>query len=397
MRIAVVGSGVSGLVVARLLATKYDVQLFEAGDYPGGHANTVDVDLDGQSFAVDTGFMVFNERTYPNFIRLLKLLGISTQPSDMSFSVSCEASGLEYQGSSLNGLFASAAILSVHAFIGCSPTLCDLIERHTASSKQGTPRLTLREFLARHGFGNELRDRYLLPMTAAIWSCPPENVLDFPARFLLQFMQNHGLLQLTDRPQWLTIPGGSRRYVEALTARLGCETSFEHPRLSHQSTRRPRACGILKATRRRYSTPSCSPLTRTHRCGCWPMSDQLERELLSAFPYQRNEAVLHTDESWLPRRRAAWASWNYRITHTGGTRVCVTYDLSRLQNVNSPRRLLVTLNPSTPIAAEHVLRRFTYHHPVFSQEDGRRASAVATDQWPSANVLLWCLLAARFS
>lgn len=379
MRIAIIGSGVSGLVAARILATKHDVHLFEAANYVGGHANTVNIDLDGQTFAVDTGFMVFNERTYPNFVRMLRALGIPPQPSDMSFSVSCENSGLEYQGSSLTGLFAQRSNLLRPRFYRM---LSEILRFNRIAQRfvQSTQvELTVGEFLARHRLGAEIRDNYLLPMTAAIWSCPFDEILCFPARLLLMFMQNHGLLQLTDRPRWLTVPGGSRRYIQSLTKGMGSRVRLNSPiasvrRYGHHVKVQP--CGeapqVFDAVVMATHADTTLRLLKD--------ADPHERELLAAFPYRRNEAILHTDESWLPRRRAAWASWNYRITKDTGREVCVTYDVGRLQRINSHRRLLVTLNPPRPVDENQVLGSFTYHHPVFSLR-----SSAAQSRWDEIN------------
>lgn len=378
MKIAVIGSGVSGLVAARLLATRYDVQLFEAAETAGGHANTVDVEIDGRHFAVDTGFMVFNDRTYPLFTRMLELLEIEAQPSDMSFSVSCERTGLEYQGSSLGGLFAQHKNLLRPKFFRM---LLEIVRfNRTAKAYLIAPEqgLTLGEFLSRMRFCAELRDHYLLPMTAAIWSCPAKQVLDFPARFLFQFMENHGLLQLKNRPKWLTVPGGSRKYVEALTYALGNRVHLGSP--VKQVTRHPH--GVLLEFFEKPSRMFDLVVLATHADTSLRLlsdANDAEHTLLSAFPYQPNEAILHTDESWLPQRKAAWASWNYRIS-ANNTQVCVTYDLTRLQRIESPRRLLVTLNPPREIDSRYVLKQFSYQHPVFSAD-----AIVAQTRWSEIN------------
>jgi len=240
-------------------------------------------------------------------------------------------------------------------------------------------RQTLGEFLERGQFGDALRDHYLLPMSAAIWSCPTADVLDFPARFLLEFMRNHGLLQLRDRPQWLTIPGGSRRYVDALLADLGRRARLNQP--VQRVTRHEEHVELEFFDEQPQEFDAVVMATHADTTlGLLADADGLERSLLGAFTYQANEAVLHTDESWLPARQAAWASWNYRISAGKASQVCVTYDLTRLQCLNSPRRLLVTLNPPKPIKADCVLRQFTYHHPVFSRE-----AVAAQWWWPEIN------------
>lgn len=379
MRIAVVGSGISGLVAARLLATRHEVQLFEAGSYLGGHANTVDAEIDGQNYSVDTGFMVFNERTYPRFTQLLKLLDVESQPSDMSFSVSCEQTGLEYQGSSLSGLFAQATNLVRPKFYRMIADILRFNRQAINALGNLDSRLTLRELLQNWRLSDSFREHYLLPMTAAIWSCPTSSVLDFPALFLLEFMHNHGLLQIRDRPQWRTIPGGSRRYVRALTAGMADRI---HLNCAVESITRDSQQALLQFKNGNLQSFDAVVLA-THSDTTLRLladTDVHERSVLNAFKYQPNQAVLHTDESWLPTRKAAWASWNYRIAGGENPQVCVTYDLTRLQRIPSPRRLLVTLNPPRPIESQYVLREFAYQHPVFSLE-----SIEAQKKWTEIN------------
>jgi predicted NAD/FAD-binding protein len=364
MRIAVIGSGISGNLAARLLCRDNDVHLFEANDYLGGHSNTVDVDAFGQRWSVDTGFMVFNERTYPNFCRMLRLLHIEAQDSDMSFSVRCRRTGLEYQGSSLNGLFADRRNLLRPKFYGM---LRDILRfnRESLAVLEQDQRMTLGEYLQRHRFGRQFVDKYLVPMGAAIWSAQPEKFLDFPVHFLVGFFRNHGLLQITDRPQWKTIAGGARRYVRQLVAplrdriRLGTPVErvvryVDHVEITPRGGSPERFDQVVFATHADQTLAILSD------------ADEFEREILSAFPYQENQAVLHTDASLLPTRRRAWASWNYDIPRDDHQLVSVTYDLSRLQRVDSPQPILLTLNGNEPIDPDKVLRTFTYAHPAYN-------------------------------
>jgi len=379
LKIAVIGAGVSGLVAARLLATRHDVQLFEASDKPGGHANTVDVQLGEHQASVDTGFMVFNERTYPNFCRLLSSLDVATQPSDMSFSVCCEQSGLEYQGSSLGGLFSQRSNLFRPSFY---KFLADIIRFNRDAREylqQEVNNDTLGEFLRQRTYGTALRDKYLLPMTGAIWSTSPTNVLDFPAHLIVGFMENHGLLQLRDRPQWKTIAGGSRKYVEALAAPL--RNRLRTKVLGLQVTRLPDH--VIVQQRDKQPEIFDAVVFATHSDQAMQLLtdvDKRETSILRAFPYQENKAVLHSDVSLLPRRKAAWASWNYRIAARACSKANVTYDLRRLQRIEFPVPLLLTLNPSQEIAKEKVLQEFTYHHPLFSSE-----SRLAQSRWSEIN------------
>ncbi|TWU27479.1 NAD(P)/FAD-dependent oxidoreductase [Bythopirellula polymerisocia] len=367
MRIAVIGAGVSGLLAARLLSTRHEVQLLEASDFLGGHANTVYVSIDRRTFAVDTGFMVFNERTYPNFLRLLDLLGIFSQPSDMSFSVTCERTGWEYQGSSLSGMFAQTRNICRPAFLRM---IVDIL-RFNRDAKEFLAKadfsITLDQFLRDAQYSEAFCEKYLLPMTAAIWSSPTESIRDFPAHFLLRFMQNHGLLQIRDRPRWQTIPGGSRRYIRALATgledriRLGCSVravtrGLDQIVVETDTNKKQVFDAVVMAT---HADTTLNLLAD---------ADDRERIILSAILYQQNSAVLHTDVSWLPSRKTAWASWNYRISDSETQRTCVTYDLTRLQRIDSPQRILLTLNPHRRIPKSKFLREFAYSHPIFNAE-----------------------------
>lgn len=367
MRIAVIGAGVSGNVVARLLADEHEVWLYESGDYAGGHTNTVSFDAWGQTWHVDTGFMVFNDRTYPNFIRLLQTLGVAAQDSDMSFSVSCERTGLEYQGSSLNGLFAQRRNLIRPAFYGM---LRDILRFNRAAPRlldSDAESLTLGQYLDRSGLGREFVDHYLLPMTAAIWSARPRAVLEFPAYFLFGFFRNHGLFQVGDRPQWKTIPGGAQRYVAELLAPL-----VSRVRLNSPVARVVRHPDYVELTTRGGETERFDGVVcAAHADQTLEMladADETERQVLASFPYQRNDAVLHTDTSILPKRRRAWASWNYHLSPDPQAPATVTYDLSRLQRVDSPEPILLTLNDAGRIDPDKVIRRILYHHPAYGPD-----------------------------
>ncbi len=367
MKIAVIGTGISGNLVARLLHGTHDVSVFEANDYIGGHANTVDVELRGRRFSVDTGFMVFNERTYPNFCRMLRMLGLTWQDSDMSFSVHCERTGLEYKGGgTLNELFAQRTNLIRPRFYRM---LWDIVRFYRNSpdllhEDQQSP--ALGEYLLKERYSREFVERYLVPMAAAIWSAPPADVLDFPAQFLVRFFKNHGLLQLRDQPQWKTVTGNSRRYVDALVEPLRERIRLSSPVQSivrHEDH-------VFVRTRSGEFDVFDQVICATHADQTLRMltdADDDEHEMLSAFPYQTNEAVLHTDDSMLPQRRRAWASWNYHIPREDDSPVSVTYDLSRLQRVHSPEPILLTLNHTAPIRREKILRQFSYEHPVFTE------------------------------
>jgi predicted NAD/FAD-binding protein len=364
----VVGGGISGNVAARLLHAEHEVTLFEAEPRLGGHSHTVDVALGTRRWPVDTGFMVFNERTYPNFCRLLDMLGIASLPTDMSFSVQCLATGLEYEGSSLNGLFTQRHNLLNPRFL---QLLSDILrfnrraQRDLAAENQ--QHFTVREYLAQHRFGRRFVDQYLLPMSAAIWSCRPAQVLEFPIYFLVSFMQNHGLLQIHDRPVWRTVVGGAKRYVSALVQPLGARVR--------------RGCEVARVRRHedhvvvepRQGLPEIFDhvVLATHADDALRLlanATDKESEILRAFAYQRNEAILHTDTRLLPRSRRAWASWNYRVLREADRSATVTYDLTRLQRHDAPQRLLLTLNEADGVDDAAVLDRLSFRHPAFGSD-----------------------------
>ena len=383
MRIAIIGTGISGSLVARLLSTKHDVTVFEANDYAGGHANTVDVHLGGREFHVDTGFMVFNHRTYPNFCRMLDMLEIDSQPSDMSFSVSCSKTGIEYQGSSINGLFAQRLNCVRPSFLRMLSDIARFNRAGMEAAKSDSLQdgQTVRQFLDQHRIGQAFVGQYLVPMAAAIWSSQPQAILDFPAQFMIGFFANHGLMQIRNRPQWRTITGGSRKYLEALLRPIKDRIQL--------------SCPVQSVTRNDYQAQVTKAdglvdvfdevVFATHADQTLELlkdASRDEQEILGAFPYQPNHAVLHTDTGLLPNRKRAWASWNYHIPPGDEVGASVTYDLSRLQNHKSVSPILLTLNESQSIDPAKIIREFTYHHPAYSadsivaQQSFERVSAV---------------------
>jgi len=367
VRIAVIGTGIAGNVAAYKLSAEHDVTVYEANGYPGGHTNTVDVEEGGRRLAIDTGFIVFNDRTYPNFIALLDELGQDARNSEMSFSVQAPGVGLEYCGSTLNGLFADRRKLlspSFHRMIRdilrFNRTALDSLETEDGDA-------TIGAYLERHGYGVAFRNHYLVPMAAAIWSAEPVAINDMPLRFLVQFFHNHGLLQLKDRPVWKTISGGSREYVGKLTAPFADRIRLNTP-----------VRGLRRfADRVDVYTDVSAPesydavFLACHSDQALVLledSDELEQTVLSAIRYQDNEAVLHCDESLMPSRRRAWASWNYHVPANAREHVAVTYNMNILQGLNAKRQYLVTLNHGEAIDERRILRRVQYQHPVFSLE-----------------------------
>ncbi len=374
MKIAIVGAGVSGLVAGHVLRPHHDVTLFEANDYAGGHAHTVRVETDGGAWDVDTGFIVHNDRNYPSFQRLLAQLCIATQPSEMSFGVSDPIGGFEYNGASPNGLYAQRRHLVTPWF---QRMVADLVRFNRAAhallstdphgSAHAGP--SLRAWLEQHRFSPPFVERLIVPQAAAVWSADPRQLWSFPARFLLQFFEHHGMLGFRDRPRWRTIAGGSRRYVDAIVARLG----EQRVRLSTPVSTIARHAEHVELTFAARAEP-----TRFDHVVIAAHSDQAlrmladpsarERELLGAIPYQPNDVTLHTDRGLLPRRRRAWASWNYHLLEREIGRPTVTYHMNRLQSLRADRELLVTLNRDADVRREHLLGRFQYDHPVFTTE-----------------------------
>ncbi len=367
MKIAIVGTGVSGNLVARLLDTQHEVHVFEANGYIGGHSNTVDFEVFGRSWKADTGFMVFNDHTYPHFIELLQRLGVASQDSDMSFSVSCRRTGMEYQGSSFNGLFAQRSNLIKPRFYRMLADVLrfNRVSVHALAAGELECGISVGDFLNEHRMGKAFRSHYLVPMVAAIWSADPDSVFGFPAKFLIGFMRNHGLLQLRDRPQWKTIVGGSRTYVDRLVApfrdriRLNCpvESVTRHPdhvTLKPSGGEEERFDQVVFASHADQTLEMLADPT------------PVETETLGAFPYRTNEAVLHTDVSLLPKRQRAWASWNYHLSERDDHPATLTYDLSRLQRLGTPEPVLLTLNHTDAINPKSVIHTLQYAHPAYS-------------------------------
>jgi predicted NAD/FAD-binding protein len=382
MKIAIVGAGVSGLVAARLLHASHDITLFEAGDYLGGHANAMEVEAYGKRHTIDTGFMVFNERTYPNFVRLLQRLGVAWQASDMSFSVRVERTGREYNGTSLNTLFAQRSNLLRPRFwkmlseiLRFNREAKSFAALHGGQHPEGTRPLneeSVAEFLLSRKFGKRLIDHYILPMASAIWSCPADDILKFPAVFLARFFENHGLLDVRNRPQWFTVVGSSRTYVEALSAPYR-----QSVRLGTRVERIEREATGLTVTSNNQAEKFDAVILATHSDTALSLLSNPsteERNILSAIRYQPNEAIVHTDARLLPRRKLAWASWNAHVFDDSTGPAAVTYYLNRLQRLDAAGPICVTLGNADQINPKLILRRIQYLHPVFSRE-GMKAQA----------------------
>ncbi|BAQ76807.1 amine oxidase, flavin-containing [Pseudomonas sp. Os17] len=368
MKIAIIGSGIAGLTCAYVLNRRHDIRVFEAGSWIGGHTHTVEVSHNGETQSVDTGFIVFNDWTYPNFIRLLGQIGVKFKPTEMSFSVCDPASGLEYNGNNLNSLFAQRRNLLSPGFWGMlrdilrfnKAALLDLQQQRIAADT------TLGDYLKNQGYGERFIQHYIVPMGSAIWSMSRVQMLGFPLQFFVRFFKNHGLLSVNNRPQWCVIEGGSSRYIEPLTAsfrqhiRLDCPVQRverdETGVLIHSAAGSERFDKVVFAC---HSDQALQLLASPSRA---------EREILQALPYADNDVVLHTDTRLLPRRRLAWASWNYRLDASGDKAAAVTYDMNILQGLKSDTTFCVSLNQTAVIDPTQILARFTYAHPQYSLE-----------------------------
>jgi predicted NAD/FAD-binding protein len=364
-RIAVVGAGVSGLVAAaELHRAGHDVTVLEAGSYAGGHTNTIDVEEDGRAIPVDTGFIVLNDRNYPNFSRILEELEVPTQPANMSFGVSDGRGGFEWAARGARGIFARPSHLTDPRFLRM---LSDLVrfnrEARTLVGTNGHGP-SLREFLVAGGYSDYFIERLIVPQAAAVWSADPEQMWTFPASFLASFFDNHGVLQLRNRPRWRTVIGGSRRYVEALTEPLAGRIRLRTP--VRRIERVPDGVRIATAAGEELYDEAVLAVHSDQALRMLADPAPAEREVLGAIPYQPNEAVLHTDTSLLPRRRAAWASWNYHLGDEPAGRTTLTYDMNRLQSLPARGRYLVTLNRTDAIDPDKIIRVIQYSHPVYT-------------------------------
>lgn len=362
-RIAVVGSGIAGLASAWLLADRYEVTLFEAGSYFGGHSNTVDVTLEGMTHPVDTGFLVHNDLTYPNLIALFELLGVPVHESDMSFGVSISDPDIEWAGTNLATVFAQPRNLFRPSFLSMLREILRFNKSAHAYLRQvQSDPMTLGELLSHHGYGKPMQDWYLLPMAAAIWSSSVKDILQFPAQTFLQFCLNHRLLQIEGRPQWRTVRGGSRVYVQAMLPKI----QHTHLNCPVQSVRRTDAGVNILSARGLESFDGVVMACHTPTtCSLLDLHDD-ERAVLGAYRYQPNQAVLHTDRGLLPRRQKVWSAWNYLSEggHGAERPVAVSYLINRLQPLPFQTPVVVTLNSHRAPDPASVIAEFEYDHPV---------------------------------
>ena len=364
MKIAIIGSGIAGNTIAHHLYKEHDITVFEAESHIGGHTHTHHIQYEGRNYNVDTGFIVFNDRTYPNFIALLDELKVAWQPSDMSFSVRSEKNGLEYNGTSLNTLFAQRSNLLKPSFHQMIRDILRFNKTSLALLSDGNE-IRLGDYLQQGQYSQQFIDHYIIPMGAAIWSTEARQMLDFPARFFVRFFHHHGMLTVNDRPQWRTVTGGSASYVNALIEpfkhKIKLNTPIESVRRLKTSVRiKPLFGDEEKFDYVFFACHSDQALKMLSD------SSQAEVNILSAIPYQENTVYLHHDSSIMPKRKLAWAAWNYHVTEQPMDKVAVTYNMNILQNLQSTEPLLVTLNHTNLINPAKVIKRLKYMHPVYT-------------------------------
>jgi predicted NAD/FAD-binding protein len=379
MRIAIIGSGISGLTSAYLLSENHEVVVFDVNDYVGGHTNTADVALNGRQYAVDTGFIVFNEKTYPNFIKLMKRLGVSWQNSVMSFSVQCEKTGLEFSPSTLNSLFIQRRNLLRPSFYRMLWDVMHFKRDSEALLESDDYKMTLTEFLTDKGYSQAFVQHFIIPMGEAVWSADPVKFNEFPARYFAQFFKNHGFLNVKDQPQWLTVKGRSRQYIKPITQPYADQIRLNCPVASVR--RYPDYVEIQPQNE--VAEKFDQVVIATHSDQALALLDDptdIEKNILGVIPYQENQAVLHCDESLLPSKKAAWASWNYHIPKEDLGRVAVTYDMNILQSIGAPRELCVSLNLAKAIDPARIYREMIYHHPAYDPQ-----SLAARNSHPEIN------------
>ncbi|WDG07280.1 NAD(P)/FAD-dependent oxidoreductase [Vibrio campbellii] len=369
-KIAIVGTGISGLTCGYYLHKEHDVTLFEANDYIGGHTATVDVSLNGKEYAIDTGFIVYNDRTYPNFIKMMKEIGIEGLPTQMSFSVRNDGNGLEYNGHTVSTLFAQKrnwANPKFYRFISEILRFNKLAK--SFANEKSTDSQTLGEFLDEHDFSPFFTDNYILPMGAAIWSSTLADMRAFPLMFFLRFFLNHGLLDITNRPQWYVIKGGSRSYIGPLTKGFADNIRLNSP--VEKVIRTDNGVGIEVHGETHWFDDVIFACHSDQAMRMLGDISSTEQEILGDMAYQANEVVLHTDIDLLPKRKAAWAAWNYLLDGSQEEQErlpSLTYNMNILQHIQSEHTFCVTLNSTKKINSNKILRSFTYHHPVFTTE-----------------------------
>ena len=367
MKIAIIGSGISGLTTGYLLSKNHDITMFEKNDYIGGHTHTHEIDHEGKNLSVDSGFIVYNERTYPNFIKLLDQLGVERQLTRMGFSVKSESDDLEYAGHSLNGLFAQRSNLFRPSFIRMLRSMKRFNQEARRDLSSIDPETTLGDYLMSNNYPTEFIQHYIIPIGAAIWSTVPSDMMNIPAVFFIRFFENHGLLQITNRPNWWVIKGGSKKYVDKIISKFKNDIRLSMP---VKNVKRNKDLVTInfgsdgeheeKFDAVVFATHSNQALTLLHQ----PTKD--EEEILGSILYQSNDAILHFDDAILPKRKTAWSSWNYLLDQDQSKPVALTYNMNILQGIVSSKTFCVTLNTQDLIKPEKVIKYLNYEHPLFT-------------------------------
>ena len=366
MKIAIIGSGISGLTSAYLLNRNHDITVFEANDYIGGHTHTHNIKIKDEEYAVDTGFIVYNERTYPNFIKLLDTLGVERQLSTMGFSVKSASEDYEYAGESLNSLFAKRSNIFRLGFLRMLYEMYRFGKKSDSTGLGLDVSITLGTYLRSENYSNEFINYFIIPMGAAIWSTPANKVLDMPAYFFIKFFYNHGMLEIINRPKWWVIKDGSSAYIKKIIKGFESKINLSSP--IRTVSRLDNGIEIETANSKKplifdavvFATHSDQAL------GMLKDPTEKEKDILSSIPYQKNEVLLHTDSSVLPKRKLAWASWNYQLDSNPESPVVLTYNMNILQSLDCDETFCVTLNDHQSVDKSKVLKKITYHHPLFT-------------------------------
>ena len=367
MKIAIIGSGISGLTTAYLLSRNHDIIMFEKNDYIGGHTHTHEIDHEGKSLSVDSGFIVYNERTYPNFIKLLDQLGVERQLTRMGFSVKSEKDDLEYAGHSLNGLFAQRSNIFRPSFIRMLGSMNRFNQESRKDLPSIDPKMTLGDYLLKNNYSTEFIQHFIIPIGAAIWSTVPTDMMNIPAVFFIRFFENHGLLQIINRPNWGVIKGGSKRYVDKIITKFKDKIRLSTPvkNVKRDNDLVTVSFGLNGENEEDFdavvfATHSDQSLALLEQ----PTKDEVE--ILGSIIYQNNDAVLHFDDTILPKRKTAWASWNYLLDQDQSKPVALTYNMNILQGIVSSKTFCVTLNTQELIDPEKVIKYLNYEHPLFT-------------------------------
>jgi len=373
MKIAIIGSGISGLTASYLLNRNHEITLFEKNDYIGGHTHTHVIEYEKKIWNVDSGFIVYNERTYPNFIRLLDKLEIKRQVTRMGFSVKSLNKNLEYAGHSLNALFAQRSNLLRPSFFRMLNSMKRFNKEARDDLSKINPKTTLGEYLQQNDYPDEFINNYIIPIGAAIWSTIPSNMMNIPAIFFIRFFDNHGLLQIVDRPKWWVIKDGSKQYVKKMIIGFKDRIRLSTPvkKIKREDNAVTIRFGIDKQVEEKFD----AVVLASHSDQSLELLEhpsKKEKEILSAIPYQKNDAVLHFDDSILPKRKLAWSSWNYLLDHGKANPVALTYNMNMLQGLDSSRTFCVTLNNTNTIDRSKIIKHLSYEHPVFTV-DGIKA------------------------